>query len=579
MQTPKILIVDDEPNNFEVIEALLGASQYSLKYAASGEESIPLLDSYQPDLILLDISMPGMDGLSVCQVIKSTSKWKSIPVIMVTALTGKLVLSKCLETGADDFISKPLSGLELKARVRSMLRIREQHEQLTQFNLQLETTVQKRTIQLNNIIAQDGLTKLPSRNYLLERLSECLVEKEKDDSTLAVIVLDCDQFQLVNGSFGHAFGDKLLVAIANRLKQLIRPSDILARLGEDEFCWVVNPVAKANVQEIEPMITSIKESFEQPFLVDGCEIYISASMGVAFSQSSYQTAAELFQSADTAMYQAKGRGKGQYQIFSPSMSTMIQNRLNLEADLQRAINNQEFTAYYQPIIHLETLNPVGFEALIRWEHPDKGIVSPGVFIPSLETTGLIEPVGMFIFQQACQQLKKWHQRGFSQMTMSINVSPRQFNSPSLLEDIEAVLAKTQVNPACLKLEITESAIMTNVENAIELTKQLQARQIQVSIDDFGTGYSSLKYLNSFAVDNLKIDRCFVNEFTSVQDRYPIVNTIVALSQELGLSIIAEGIETQQQLSWLQNLMCDFGQGYLFSKPLPAEEIEKKYLKS
>ncbi|MFG6101557.1 EAL domain-containing protein [Leptothoe sp. EHU-05/26/07-4] len=574
MKIPIILVVDDEPNNFEVIEALLATENYELQSATSGKEALGILPSVQPDLILLDIAMPEMDGLAVCQKIKAMPQWQSIPIIIVTAVTGKLVLAKCLETGADDFISKPVSGLELRARVRSMLRIRQQHQQLSAFNTHLEATVQERTEQLQTMIAQDSLTKLPSRTNLLEKLAECL---DRKDSTLAVIILDCDQFHLVNGSFGHVFGDKLLVAIAQRLLKKIRPSHILARLGEDEFCWVVNPISEANATAIDSVIQTISNSFHQPFLVEGCEIYMTASVGIAFSQEPCQTAAQLLQAADTAMYQAKLRGKGSVQIFSPQMHVQIHDRLTLEADLQRALNNQEFTAFYQPIIHLETLKIVGFEALIRWQHPEKGILPPGLFIPSIEASGLIEPVGILIFQKACQQLQVWQQRGWPELTMSINVSPRQFNSPNLLDSIDQVLAETQVNPACLKLEITESAIMGSIDNATALTKELQARQMQVSIDDFGTGYSSLKYLNCFLVNNLKIDRSFIKEFTSERNHYPIVNTIVALAQELGLSIIAEGIETQQQLLWLQNLKCDFGQGYFFSKPLPASEIEKVYL--
>ena len=325
------------------------------------------------------------------------------------------------------------------------------------------------------------------------------------------------------------------------------------------------------------MLQTITDSFKAPFVVDGCEIYITASMGIAFRQDIDQTAEQLLQAADTAMYQAKLAGKGAVQIFSPQMYVHVHNRLTLEADLQRALKHQEFTVFYQPIVHLETLKTVGFEALSRWRHPDKGIISPNVFIPSMETSGLIEPLGILIFQNACQQLQRWHQRGWTELTMSVNVSPRQFNSSNLLDDLDRVLTETSVNPACLKLEITESAVMGSVEKAIALTKELQHRHIQVSIDDFGTGYSSLKYLNCFSVNSLKIDQSFVKEFTSDNNHHPIVNTIVALAQELGLSIVAEGIETQQQLLWLRSLKCDFGQGYFFSKPLPANEVEQMFL--
>ncbi|MEG5042404.1 EAL domain-containing protein [Microcoleus sp. B3-C5] len=255
------------------------------------------------------------------------------------------------------------------------------------------------------------------------------------------------------------------------------------------------------------------------------------------------------------------------------------NRLTLENDLQRALEHQEFVTYYQPIVNLQTQNVVGFEALVRWQHPDRDMVLPGEFIPCMEETGLIVPVGMLVLKQACQQLRAWHQRGWTQLTMSVNLSVRQFTCPTLLADIDRVLAETAVNPAHLKLEITESAIVDNAQKAIALTEQLRSRQIQISIDDFGTGYSSLGQLHCFPVNNLKIDRSFVNQIQAGNRNYQVVNTIITLSNQLELAVIAEGLETTQQLQCLQQLGCEFGQGYLFSKPLTGAEIERIYLKS
>mgnify|MGYP001796546360 CR=1 FL=1 len=257
MKPPTILVVDDKSNNFDVIEAFLAVHDYDLHYAASGEEALESLGVLQPDLILLDIAMPGMDGMTVCQRLKAMPQWQSIPIIIVTALTTKLVLARCLEAGADDFISKPVGRLELNARVRSMLRIHHQHQQLSAFNAHLEATVQERTEQLQTMIAQDSLTKLPSRTHLLEQLAASLAG---DHSALAVIILDCDQFHLVNGSFGHEFGDKLLIAIAQRLLQQVRPNDILARLGEDEFCWVVSPITEEHPVTLDYANQTIRDS-------------------------------------------------------------------------------------------------------------------------------------------------------------------------------------------------------------------------------------------------------------------------------------------------------------------------------
>lgn len=567
-----ILVVDDEPDNFDVIETLLSAQDYQLHYAASGASAIASLDTFEPDLILLDVMMPGMDGIEVCQRIKAMPQWESVPIIVVTALTTKKDLAQCLTAGADDFISKPVNSLELTARVRSMLRIRQQYQQLATFNARLEATVQQRTAELQAMIFEDGLTALPSRTFLLQKLAELL---QSGESSFAVVCLDCDQFKLVNGSFGHVIGDQLLIAIAERLRQHLRPGDVLARMGEDEFCFLLHQIEDAVA--LEPFIQTILRSFNAPFSLVNCEIFMTACIGISLSNDAAGQSEELLQDADTAMYQAKLRGKGSYQIFDRQMHLAMFNRLILENDLQRALEQQEFVLYYQPIVHLQTQKLAGFEALLRWQHPERGMVSPGEFIPCMETTGLIVPVGMLVLKQACQQLRTWQQQGWTEITMSVNLSVRQFACPTLLADIDRVLSETAINPGYLKLEITESAIMDNAEMAIALTKELRSRQIQISIDDFGTGYCSLGYLHHFPVDTLKIDRSFVNQIQGGNRNYQVVNTIIALSNQLELAVIAEGIETTQQLEWLQQLGCQFGQGYLFSKPLPAAEIESIYL--
>jgi len=574
MKTTSILIIDDEPHNFDVLEALLHDQGYQLHYAASGQEAITTLDTFNPDLILLDVMMPEMDGITVCRRIKAMPKWETLPIVMVTALTTKKDLAECLTAGADDFIGKPIDSLELKARVRSMLRIRHQYQQLETFKTQLEATVQQRTAQLQTMIFQDALTKLPSQTFLLEKLAERL---QNGSSSFAVVYLDCDQFKLINASFGYAVGDQLLIAVAERLKQSLHPDDVLVRIVNNEFCFLVKQVE--DTCALEPFLQTILNGFNAPFSVANCEIFVSVCMGIALGNEAYQKPEQPLQDAAMAMYQAKSRGKGSYDFFDRQINQAMLNRLTLESDLQRALKQQEFVVYYQPIIQLQTQKLIGFEALVRWQHPERGMVSPGEFIPSMETTGLIVPVGITVLKQACQQLYAWQQQGWTGLIMSVNLSVRQFACPTLLADIDRVLSETAVNPACLKLEITESAIMENAALAITLTEALRSRHIQISIDDFGTGYSSLGYLHCFPVNDLKIDRSFVNQIQVETPKYQIVSTIIALSNQLGLTVVAEGIETPQQLKVLQQLGCEFGQGYLFSKPLPADEIEARFLHS
>ncbi|MBW4485960.1 MAG: EAL domain-containing protein [Tildeniella torsiva UHER 1998/13D] len=575
-----ILVVDDEPDNFEVIETLLSIEEtalgethsYQLHYAASGPAALESLALFQPDVILLDVMMPGMSGLEVCQRIKAMAQWQSLPIIMVTSLTEKADLARCFAAGADDFISKPVTGLELNARVRSMLRIRRQHQALANFNSHLEKIVQERTAQLQAMIARDGLTQLSSRAFLLQQLAEMLRAK---CFSFAVVYLDCDQFKLVNSAFGHGVGNQLLLAIAERLQQLLRPGDTLARVGEDEFCFLLHQIDSERA--LEPFIHEVLQSFVSSFEVDNCEIFMTACIGIALGDRAYQRAEEPLQDADTAMYKAKQRGKNGCQVFDRQMAVAMLERLTLETDLQRALNHQEFIAYYQPIVNLHTEALCGFEALVRWRHPSRGLVSPNEFIPCMEETGLIVPLGIAVLRQACGQLQAWHQKGYSDLTMSVNLSVRQFASPTLLADIDQVLAETGIDPAYLKLEITESALLENAETAIGIMAQLRSRQIHISVDDFGTGYSSLSSLHRFPLNDLKIDRSFVSQMHESQRNFKIVSTIISLGDQLGLTVVAEGIETRQQLKQLQHLGCQLGQGYLFSQPLSTDAIETDHL--
>ena len=324
-------------------------------------------------------------------------------------------------------------------------------------------------------------------------------------------------------------------------------------------------------------INKIKEQFILPFEVSHCEIFVTVSIGVTQGDPTYKKAEEFLQNVGIAMYRAKKKNRETYQIFNHIMRQEIIDYLTLESRLQQAIKRQEFVNYYQPIINLENQSIAGFEALVRWHNPQYGMISPTEFIPAMENSGLIVPVGILIFHMACLQLNRWHQLGWENITMSVNFSARQFASATLLEDIDLVLSETQVNPNFIKLEITESAIMDDAEHAIHITEKARERGLQISVDDFGTGYSSLGYLHRFAIDNLKIDRSFVIALEKNQRKNLVINSIISLAQELGLAVVAEGIESQYQLQYLQDLGCEYGQGFFFAKPLTVPEIEKKWL--
>ena len=566
IKIPSILVVDDEPDNFDVIEALLSGENYDLFYAPSGQQALNQLDNYQPDVILLDVMMPDMDGMEVCRRLKQMSPWSSTPVIMVTALTAKEDLADGIAAGADDFISKPVSQAELQARVRSMLRIRQQYQALADFNRQLEETVQKRTAELYQRIFHDTLTQLPSRAFLLQHLKTILQEEHHP---FALVYLGCDQFKLINGSLGHDIGDQLLVEISQRLRTHLISGNLLVRIGEDEFCFFLDQVPSQDY--VREFVQQIMQSFDEAFAVGGFEIYVTACIGVSLSRDEYIHSQEPLQDADTAMYQAKLQGKGRYQVFDHQMHQRFMERLTLENDLRRALERQEFINYYQPVVNLETGKIVGFEALVRWLHPELGVVPPGKFIPCMEETGLIVPVGMVVLRLACRQLKQWHHAGWTNLTISVNLSVRQFAHPNLITDIDEIVSETHIAPEWLRLEITESAIMEDASAAVELTKELRSRRMQLSIDDFGTGYSSLGYLNQFPIDSLKIDRTFVKDIGTASHKPEILRAIVGLGGALGLNLVAEGIETAEQLSYLQMLGIRYGQGFLFGRPLNSEE--------
>ncbi|HEY9644025.1 MAG TPA: EAL domain-containing protein [Coleofasciculaceae cyanobacterium] len=909
MHQPSILIIDDEPENFDVIEALLPEQGYVLHYASSGQAAIDSLEIFQPDVILLDVMMPGLDGIEVCQRIKAMPQWQVAPIIMVTALSTKEDLARCFQAGADDFISKPVSGIELRARVHSMLRIKQQYDDLqtslqrqavleaekvellesrnselekqveqrtaalrataereqliakvasqirSSLNLSdiLDTTVQKvqsllgcdrvsicrfqpdwsvvvvsesiangnlsnlgkqfydpcfdpvwleshrqgsirvvpdidtfemsdcyrqllRNLQIRakilvpiiqgdtlwgwlnaieshaarqwqpeeiSLLQQlsiqvaiaiqqatayqllqtelaerqraeshlreseqryatlaaaapvgifctdtdgncfyvnhrwcaiagltaeesvgqgwmtglhpedrdrittewyesvqekrsfrleyrfqqsdgtvvwvfgqtvaerdsdgqitgyvgtitditelkqaqeliiynalyDPLTDLPNRTLLVERLQLAINRARRVETyRYAVLFLDLDRFKVINDSLGHLVGDQILKSIAQKLKTYLRAADLVARLGGDEFVILLEDIA--GLEEVIQITERILADCQIPLTLNEYEMSISTSIGIVLSEKSYRQASDLIRDADIAMYQAKAQGRSSYKIFDADMHTIALKRLTLESDFRKALEREEFIVYYQPIVDISGDRLFGFEALVRWQHPTRGFISPAEFIPIAEETGLIVPLDSWVFRTACQQLGTWKAQYAARfpLKVSINLSAQDLRKASLIEDIDRVLAETGLEGDSIALEITESMLIEDINRTIDLLDQLKARKIRISIDDFGTGYSSLNYLHRFPADNLKIDRSFVGQMLEGNRNYQVVSTIITLSNQLGLAVVAEGIETPQQLQWLRQLGCELGQGYLFSKPLAAHEIEDRFFK-
>ncbi|MDJ0729268.1 MAG: EAL domain-containing protein [Crocosphaera sp.] len=442
----------------------------------------------------------------------------------------------------------------------------------------IEQLIRDNQTQLYYDLRHDKLTGLPNRRLFIEELEKSLQKAHEDTRfCFTVLLLDLDQFKLINNSYGHLMGDNLLIQIGERLKQYLHSQDVLARLGGDEFGIILNHLG--NLEHTLEIVDLIKQDFARPFQLNGYEVYSSASIGITISDAKYQKVGDILRDVDAALNQAKIKDKASYTIFRQEMHFEAVNRLQLDNDLRRAIEHQEFELRYQPIVELNTTRIIGFEALIRWQHPEKGWISPAKFIPVAEETGLIIPLSNWILNQGCQQMCEWQKLSdhSQNLIISINLSVKQFSDNNLVEKIINTVQELGMNENCLKLEITESSIIKNTEEVCSILTQLKDLGIKLSMDDFGTGYSSLSYLYRFPFDTLKIDRSFIKDMAQSIDKLRLTQTIIHLANDFGMEVIAEGIETREQLQQLQQLGCPYGQGYYFAQPLTAQEAQKVIL--
>lgn len=428
-------------------------------------------------------------------------------------------------------------------------------------------------LQLAHAALHDALTGLPNRTLFTEKVEVALANaKQYPDSLFAILFIDLDRFKIVNDSLGHVVGDQLLMAIAQRLQYCVG-DNIVARLGGDEFTVLLENMT--DVYDAIEIAERILAKLSVPFQLKGHQFVSSASIGIVLGSAAYENGTDLLRDADTAMYHAKKNGKAQYSIFQPDMYAQTLNLLHLESALQKALDHQELFLHYQPIVALDTSTIVGFEALIRWNHPERGLISPDEFIPVAEDSGLILIIGEWVLQEACRQLKEWHVRfpDHAGLTMSVNLTGKQLKEHHFLATVDRILAETELQGQFLNLELTENMLIEDTETTIYTLNQLRERQIHLSIDDFGKGYSSLSYLHRLPVSTLKIDRLFMHQLDADPEDFDIVRGIVILAHSLGLNIIAEGIETAQQLSQLQTVNCEFGQGFYFAPPLDYQVVE------
>ena len=566
-QKPRVLIIDDEEQIRHLLIDVLG-NAYDCSDAGSAEEALAALSEHTFDLVISDIDMGAMSGLELVPHVHSRS-----PDTVVVMISGNQDIGfaiEALRVGAFDYITKPIDLRHVEASVERALNHCNLLKEKRRYKEQLEVLLQERTAQVDWLAYYDTVTKLPNRALFEDRLTQAVSVAKAAHQSLGVLFISLDQFKKVNDSLGHGPGDILLREFAERLKSCISRSDTVARFGSDEFALLRTQIdgTKDLIETIASLSQVLKFSFDLP----GHELFATASVGVSLFPLDGEDCQTLLKNAGAALYKAKRSGGANYQFFTADMHELATKRLELESNLRRAIQNEEFLLHYQPRVSVDSLTITGLEALIRWQHPQLGLIPPSEFIPLAEDTGLIVPIGEWVLRTACLQGQRWRDQGFAPVQIAVNISARQFHDQDLSQTVIRILEETGLSPKYLELELTESSIMQDAEFASEMLNRLKSMGINLSIDDFGTGFSSLASLKRLPIDALKIDRSFVKEATTDPDDAQLVMAIITLAHNLRLKVTAEGVETEEQLRFLQLLRCDEIQGYFFSKPLPADKL-------
>ena len=555
-ERPVVVLADDDPSIRLMVRHVLESEDFDIVEAADGLEAIKAVEKHHPALILLDAVMPGIDGFTTCQQIKEKGH-TDIPVMMITGLDDDASVERAYEVGAIDFITKPIKWAVLKHRVKSVV----------------AKVIAERKVQL--LAYRDTLTDLPNRLLFADRLEQAVIRSERSRTSMALMLVDIDDFKLVNDSFGHDAGDKLIKAVGTLISRSLRRADTIARLGGDEFAVIIEGIdSPEDAISIADNLTTI---LEHNVRLDDQETYTSASIGIAVYPDDGKDARTLLKNADTAMFRAKESGRHCFQFYKPEMSVSAMERLELENSLKAAFENDEFMIHYQPVIDIQKNEIVSAEALLRWQHPDKGMIQPTDFVSVIEDSGLIIALGEWVIYSACKQIRVWEDAGLKDQHVSINLAPRQFKEQDLVAIFSQAISENNIEGSALSVEITERTLIDNIGEVESTLKKLRGLGIKVMLDDFGTGYASLAYLKEFPVDIVKIDRTFVTGIPDNHEDSAIVDAIAGLTRGLKLELLAEGVENERQLDVLKGLGCQYGQGYYWSKALPGDEFEQFYM--
>jgi diguanylate cyclase (GGDEF)-like protein len=602
-KVPHILIVDDVEDNRAILARRFQRQGFQITEAEDGLKALDLIAAQDFDLVLLDVMMPGVDGFEVLRRIREQHGPAGLPVIMVTALAMNDDVVKALSLGANDYITKPVDFTVALARTNTQVARKQAEEEvqranraLREANENLERRVAERTrelIQANeqlkmemtererseatvrHLAHHDALTGLANRVFFGEQLQEAITRARRSGENLAVLFLDLDGFKHVNDTLGHAAGDKLLKCVAERLQNTVRETDKVARFGGDEFA--ILQVAADLPGGAATLAGRLIDAVKVPCQIDEHQVVVSTSVGIAILRTEGLPfdADHVLKAADLALYRAKGDGRDTFRFFEAEMDARAQARRLLEIALRGAIANGAFELHYQPLMDLRSDQITTFEALVRWPHPEKGLVSPGEFIPLAEETGLIVPLGEWVLRRACRDAATWP----GNIRVAVNLSAVQFKNGDLVETVRNALVSSSLQPDRLELEITESVLLDKTKNNLGVLRRLKEVGVRVALDDFGTGYSSLSYLRNFEFDKIKIDRSFIQHMADGPQSRAIVSAIAGLGESFGITTTAEGVETAGQLDKLRLEGCTEVQGFLISRPVPAENVPELLARS